>query len=98
MLFLMSPVTAVELLAEAILFRVIKEIRIPACVLINAHLERVGLKFLQMDSIHGYRTVRVQKRKGSLGFSIKGGSEHGIPVVVSEIERIGRSGNTTEQF
>lgn len=44
-----------------------------------------------MDSIHGYRTVRVQKRKGSLGFSIKGGSEHGIPVVVSEIERIGRS-------
>ena len=51
-----------------------------------------------MDSIHGYRTVRVQKRKGSLGFSIKGGSEHGIPVVVSEIERIGQSGNTSKQF
>ena len=35
------------------------------------------------------RIVRVEKKQGSLGFCIKGGKEHGIPIVVSEIEKNG---------
>lgn len=37
------------------------------------------------------KIVRVEKKKGSLGFSIKGGIEHGIPIVVSEIDKNGPS-------
>lgn len=37
------------------------------------------------------KIVRVEKKKGSLGFSIKGGVEHGIPIVVSEIDQNGPS-------
>ena len=39
-----------------------------------------------MDSVRGTRSVRLQRRKSGLGFSIKGGSEHGIPIVVSDVE------------
>ena len=35
------------------------------------------------------RILRVEKKKGSLGFSVKGGKEHGIPIVVSEIDKKG---------
>lgn len=41
---------------------------------------------LAMNSVRGTRSVRLQRRKSGLGFSIKGGSEHGIPIVVSDVE------------
>ena len=47
-----------------------------------------------MDSVRGTKSVRLQRRKGSLGFSIKGGIEHGIPIVVSEVEGGGAAGKT----
>ena len=42
-----------------------------------------------MISARGIKTVRLQRRKSGLGFSIKGGAEHGIGVVVSSIEEGG---------
>lgn len=35
----------------------------------------------------GCRTIRLERKKGGLGLSIKGGSEHGIPIVVSSIDK-----------
>lgn len=46
-----------------------------------------------MDSVRA-KTVRLQRRKTGLGFSIKGGIEHGIPVVVSDVEKGGSAGKT----
>ena len=45
-----------------------------------------------MISARGTKTVRLQRRKSGLDFSIKGGSEHGIGVVVSWIKE-GGAGN-----
>lgn len=42
-----------------------------------------------MLSARGTKTVRVQRRKSGLDFSIKGGREHGIGVVVSWIKEGG---------
>lgn len=42
-----------------------------------------------MISARGTKTVRLQRRKSGLDFSIKGGSEHGIGVVVSWIKEGG---------
>lgn len=42
-----------------------------------------------MLSARGTKTVRLQRRRGGLGFSIKGGREHGIGVVISWIEEGG---------
>ena len=42
-----------------------------------------------MISARGTKTVRIQRRKSGLDFSIKGGREHGIGVVVSEIKEGG---------
>ena len=51
-----------------------------------------------MESARGSRSVRLQRKKvggdyQSLGFSVKGGCEHGIPIVVSNVERNGPAGN-----
>ena len=42
-----------------------------------------------MISARGTKTVRIQRRKSGLDFSIKGGREHGIGVVVSDIKEGG---------
>ncbi|XP_019856326.1 PREDICTED: protein kibra-like [Amphimedon queenslandica] len=49
-----------------------------------------------MESARGSRSVRLQRKKAggagdyqSLGFSVKGGCEHGIPIVVSSVEKNG---------
>ncbi len=46
----------------------------------------------QMISIRGTKLVRLQRRKQGLDFSIKGGREHGIGVVVSWIKEGGAAG------
>lgn len=48
-----------------------------------------------MDSAHGTKTVRLQRKKNGLGFSVKGGHEHGIPIVVSSIKDDGAAGKGT---
>ncbi len=35
-----------------------------------------------MNSTRGTRTLRLQRKKSGLDFSVKGGTEHGIPIVV----------------
>ena len=45
-----------------------------------------------MNSAKGARTVRLPRAKSGLGFSIKGGKEHGIPIVVSWIQDGGAAG------
>ena len=45
-----------------------------------------------MDSVHGTKTVRLQRKKTGLDFSVKGGKEHGIPIVVSWIKPNGAAG------
>lgn len=45
-----------------------------------------------MDSVRGTRTVRLQRKKSGLGFSVKGGKEHGVPIVVSWIKPNGVAG------
>ena len=47
-----------------------------------------------MDSVHGTKTVRLQRKKGGLGFSVKGGQEHGVPIVVSWIKPNGAAGRS----
>ena len=42
-----------------------------------------------MLSSKGAKTVRLQKKKSGLDFSVKGGKEHGIPIVVSWIKEGG---------
>lgn len=42
-----------------------------------------------MLSTRGTKTVRLQRKKSGLDFSVKGGREHGIPVVVSWIKEGG---------
>lgn len=46
----------------------------------------------RMDSAHGTKTVRLQRKKSGLDFSVKGGQEHGIPIVVSWIKEDGAAG------
>lgn len=46
----------------------------------------------RMDSAHGTKTVRLQRKKSGLDFSVKGGQEHGIPIVVSWIKEGGAAG------
>lgn len=50
-----------------------------------------------MDSVRGTKRVRLQRRKSGLGFSIKGGSEHGIPIVVSDVEKAGSAGESNHR-
>ena len=45
-----------------------------------------------MDSVHGTKTVRLHRKKSGLDFSVKGGQEHGIPIVVSWIKDNGAAG------
>ena len=45
-----------------------------------------------MISAKGSKTVHLQRKKSGLGFSIKGGQEHGIGVVVSWIKQGGAAG------
>ena len=45
-----------------------------------------------MDSVHGTKTVRLQRKKTGLDFSVKGGIEHGVPIVVSWIKPNGAAG------
>ena len=45
-----------------------------------------------MDSVHGTKTVQLQRKKSGLDFSVKGGKEHGIPIVVSWIKENGAAG------
>ena len=45
-----------------------------------------------MESAHGTKTVRLQRKKSGLDFSVKGGREHGIPIVVSWIKENGAAG------
>jgi hypothetical protein len=42
-----------------------------------------------MESVRGIRTckIKLEKKKGGLGLSIKGGAEHGIPVIISGIDK-----------
>ena len=46
-----------------------------------------------MISAHGTKSVRLQRKKSGLDFSVKGGKEHGIPIVVSWIKENGAAGN-----
>ena len=46
----------------------------------------------KMNSVRGTRTVRLQRKLSGLDFSVKGGREHGIPVVVSWIKERGAAG------
>ena len=45
-----------------------------------------------MNSARGTRTVRLQRKQSGFDFSVKGGREHGIPVVVSWIKDNGAAG------
>lgn len=45
-----------------------------------------------MNSARGTRTVRLQRKQSGFDFSVKGGREHGIPVVVSWIKENGAAG------
>lgn len=47
------------------------------------HLSRGGER---MNSTRGTKTLRLQRKKSGLDFSVKGGTEHGIPIVVSWIK------------
>lgn len=38
------------------------------------------------------RIVRVKRGKEGLGFSFKGGKEHGVPILVCDVERKGATG------
>ena len=49
----------------------------------------------EMNSIRGTRTVRLQRTKTGLDFSVKGGKEHGIPVVISWILETSLAGRYT---
>ncbi len=42
-----------------------------------------------MLSTRGAKTVHLQRKKSGLDFSVKGGKEHGIPIVVSWIKENG---------
>ena len=84
-LFLTSPV---QPFAEAILLC----FEVPAFSREISHIERttnffVGVAALkEMYSVRGAKHVVLQRKKGGLGFSVKGGKEHGIPIVVSFIQ------------
>lgn len=45
-----------------------------------------------MESLRGTRVVKLERKKNGLGFSFKGGSEHGISIVVSDVEKGGAAG------
>ena len=45
-----------------------------------------------MESLRGTRTVKLERKKTGLGFSFKGGCEHGISIVVSDVEKNGAAG------
>ena len=45
-----------------------------------------------MNSVRGTKTVTLQRKKSELEFSVKGGNEHGIPVVVSWMKENGTAG------
>lgn len=63
-------------------------------VLNNAHFKGVGLICGggKMISARGTKTVSLQRKKSGLDFSVKGGKEHGIPIVVSWIKENGAAG------
>lgn len=50
-----------------------------------------------MISARGTKTVRLQRKKSGLDFSVKGGKEHGIPIVVSWIKENGAAGTSNFQ-
>ena len=50
-----------------------------------------------MYSVRGAKQVTVQRKKRGLGFSVKGGKEHGIPILVSSIETDCASGSALLQ-
>ena len=60
----------------------------------SGRVKGVGLVLAHctMDSAHGTKTVRLQRKKSGLDFSVKGGHEHGIPIVVSWIKEDGAAG------
>ena len=45
-----------------------------------------------MNSARGTRTVRLQRKASGFDFSVKGGREHGIPIVVSWVKQNGAAG------
>ena len=45
-----------------------------------------------MESLRGTRTVKLERKKNGFGFSFKGGCEHGISIVVSDVEKSGAAG------
>ena len=45
-----------------------------------------------MNSARGTRTVRLHRKQSGFEFSVKGGLEHGIPVVVSWVKERGAAG------
>jgi len=47
-----------------------------------------------MISARGTKTVSLQRKKSGLDFSVKGGKEHGIPIVVSWIKENGAAGSS----
>ena len=94
-LFLMSPVPP---LAAAIPLCQFVYSRVDCVIDSNCRrpqLKGVGLREAsKMDSVHGTKTVRLQRKKGGLGFSVKGGQEHGVPIVVSWIKPNGAAGRS----
>lgn len=45
-----------------------------------------------MLSSRGIKTIRLQRKRSGLDFSVKGGKEHGIPIVISWIKPGGVAG------
>lgn len=50
-----------------------------------------------MNSARGTRTIRLQRKQSGLDFSVKGGQEHGIPVVVSWVKEHGTAGTYVQE-
>ena len=50
------------------------------------------LKYKNMISIRSTKTVKLRKGATGLDFEVKGGTEHGIPIVVSRVHTGGVAG------
>ena len=51
-----------------------------------------GLNYKNMISIRSTKTVKLHKGATGMDFEVKGGTEHGIPIVVSRVHAEGVAG------
>ena len=52
----------------------------------------VELNYKNMINIRSTKTVKLRKGASGLDFEVKGGAEHGIPIVVSRVDAGGVAG------